>query len=139
MGWWSVKRFCEAANRLGHGNGQMAVWGNPDFKCHSFSELTTSSGPYCHKNDTDVHIGDFNDLSITVEELREMFGVTKAGEWDAETIDIWLLDQPLTDCLMFEIQISTSQNSKGQKPGVILHATEATHLQRANHALCQPQ
>ncbi len=138
MGWWSVKRFCEAANRLGYGNGQMAVWGNPDFKCNPSVTLSTSITPYCHKNGTDVRVGDFNDLSTTVEELREMFGVTHTGEWDTETIDIWLLDQQLTDCLMFEIEISTPQNSEGKKAGIILHANGATHRQYGNHALCQP-
>ena len=135
MNWWSVKRFCDAAGQSGHGNGQMAVWGNPDFKCNPSVTLTSSTSQYCHKNGTDVREGDFNDLSTTVEELREMFGVIHTGEWDAKAIDIWLNNQD--SCQLFEIEFSTPSNAE-HKAGYIMYNGDASHLQRANHALCQP-
>ncbi len=136
MNWWSAERFCKAAAQFGHGNGQMAVWGKPNFNCNPPVTLSTLAHQYCHKNGSDVRVGDFNDLSTTVEELREMFGVTHTGEWDTETIDIWL-DEASIDCHMFEVEISTTQNSKGYKAGFI-QGGALKQGDMGNHALCQP-
>ncbi len=142
MNWWSAERFCEAANRLGHGNGQMVVWNTLDFKCNPPISPDATKIQYCYKNGDDNITVHLDNLSSTVNELRSMFGVTrKDDDYDMQNIDIWL-ERNSSPCGVFEMVL-------GQKEGTIIEGTEIKgkggrihlanpHGDMADHALCQP-
>ncbi len=95
MNWWSAKRFCEAAKgKVSGGKGMMASWGNPDFKCAHKFNLTPDKVEwgYCHADDSlSRQVGSEDNVSETIEELREMYQATSTWGpdlWLTETTDI---------------------------------------------------
>ncbi len=146
MNWWSAERFCKAAGQSGHGNGQTAVWGKPDFKCNpSFAlEETLTTLKYCYSGENNDATAHSDKLSTTVNELRSMFGVMKKdNDNDLENIDIWL-DKNSSSCGIFEMVLGQKEGTLNLNGEIIKGKAGRVHLapphtDMSDHALCQPQ